>query len=147
MTKGRWSVGIILVLAASLLFGPLDGRAAAAGDGDAFPAFWQDFGAAALQGDNDRLAPMIAVPFIVEDTTDAQTRLDEVAAVLELMPALLEQDVGLSAEPESMRHYIERQGEATDAMLEPGGERARIGQFLFERTGDRWMFVGAYLEQ
>jgi hypothetical protein len=145
MAKGRWSIGIILVLAASL-FLCLDGRTAAAGD-DAFPAFWQAFRAAALAGDNDALSPMIAVPFIVEDTTDAQTRLDEVAAVLDLMPALLEQDVGLSAEPESMRDYIERQGEATDAMLEPGGEQARIGQFLFERTGGHWMFAGAYLEQ
>lgn len=147
MAARRWSIRIALIVVTSLLFCAFADRPATAATSDEFLAFWHAFRSAALQGDRQALSRMIALPFTVEDTTDEETQLDAVDAVLALMPALLEQDAGMSAEPESMRHYIERQTEATDAMLEPAGARARVGQFVFALVDGHWRLVTAYLER
>ena len=144
--KVDWRRWVVVSLAMILVLDDAAGCHALADNGPAFRDFWKAFRSAALHGDMKALSPMIAIPFIVEDSLDTQKRLDEVSAVLELMPSLLDQDVGLSAEPESMRRYIERLREPSGTIPGSVEGRVRIGQFLFRRIGGRWMFVGAYLE-
>lgn len=141
--RRRW---VAVSLAMILALDDAAGWHALASNGPVFKDFWKAFRSAALRGDMKALSSMIAVPFVVEDSLDTRKRLDDVSAVLELMPSLLDQDVGLSAEPESMRRYIERLQEPNGMIPGSVEGRVRIGQFQFRRIGGRWMFVSAYLE-
>jgi len=121
-------------------------KSADATDLVSFRAFWAEFRAAALSDDFDRLTEMTALPLVVEDALDTETTVDDPAAVADLLPDLLEQDAGLSAEPESMRAYVRDHAEAVPSDLDPDGQSARVGQFVFEFRDGRWLLTRAYLE-
>lgn len=135
-------VRLLVVLSAAILAS----MGHASGDDD-FAAFWMEFRGAVLAANQAKLKEMTALPFTVEDSLDATTRIDEADAVAALWPALLAQDVGLSAEPESMQHYVERHEAPADGDVDAGGDTARVGQFQFSRIDGHWKFTRAYLEQ
>lgn len=54
------------------------------------------------------------------------------------------QDTGLKKEPEPMRDLIQR----TELKpVEKQKDMERIGNFVFQRVNNRWLFVMAYLDE
>ena len=113
-----------------------------------FGKFWADFRAAALANDLDRVVAMTQIPFRTKGLLDEDPEgIYDAAGFRKLWPDLLEQDPGLSPEPETMARFIERKRELGTQDLEPGGSRARVGQFVFEKVGAKWLFTQAYVEE
>jgi hypothetical protein len=120
-----------------------------------FRAFWAAFRGAALAGDTVRVARLTRFPFRTRGTSDGDP-VRQVArarfAALFVGP-LLDSDPGLAAAPETMRALIERTSVPDDRAVDPGGLRARVGDFVFERQRrsarsavERWRFVMAYVD-
>jgi hypothetical protein len=107
-----------------------------------FETFWMEFRTAALARDAARIVPLTRFPFETKGVLDDAAKQNDETAFRALFPRLLEQDVGLSAEPESMLNYMQRNAKVT-----AGEDRVRVGQFVFEKVQNRWMFVSAYLEE
>jgi hypothetical protein len=61
-----------------------------------------------------------------------------------LLARLMEQDPGLSAQPETMRALFDRT--QTLGAFELSPEQARVGAFEFARTPAGWRWVYAYTE-
>ena len=75
---------------------------------------------------------------------DDRVRTYDRSAFLALLPGLLQQDAGQSADRVPMRRYIENLAQPPPNAVGPDGLSARVGCFQFEWTGDRWLFVRAY---
>lgn len=109
---------------------------------NAFPKYWSEFRAAAIRKDVDKIASMTKLPFTTKGTLDSsKVGTHDAASFRKVFPKLLDQDVGLSAEPESMLHYIQRRSE-----IPAKGEQVRVGQFVFAQVKGEWKFVSAYMD-
>ena len=108
-----------------------------------FVDFWQDFRSAALENDVARVLSMTQLPFVTQGALDSDPSTAHDADSFRLIfPKLLQQDVGLSAQPEPMLEYLRR---STAPSVE--GEQASVGQFRFAKIKGRWRLVSAYLEE
>ncbi|MBZ5617607.1 MAG: hypothetical protein LAQ69_02560 [Acidobacteriia bacterium] len=56
---------------------------------------------------------------------------------------LLDQDSGMSAEPEKMRVYIAKK---TVVQAQPPDGPVRVANFVFKKIGGKWLFAFAYVE-
>lgn len=114
-----------------------------AGGATTFQTFWSEFRTAALSKDAGRVAALTQFPFKTKGTLDSgPVRTYDAEAFRALLPKLLETDSGLSAEPETMLRYIEKKTTAS-----ADGDSARVGSFRFEKTGGKWRFTQAYVEE
>jgi len=110
-----------------------------------FPAFWSQFREAALAGNGNRVAELTQFPFRTRGPTDSDpTVTHDRAAFDTVFQTLLGQDPGLRPEPETMRSLIDRTATVTSDQLGDGGQTARIGLFVFQKVGNRWLFTMAY---
>lgn len=115
---------------------------------DGFRKFWSDFRQATLAGDKGKVASLASFPFKTRGPLDSDpVKTYERAEFLTIFEKLLAQDPGLSREPETMRHFIERTAIVEERMLGNGGRAAKVGAFTFERLGGRWRFTQAYVEE
>ena len=136
---------VVLPLAVSV---SCAGQPSSAGSTAELQKFWTEFRAAALEGNMDKVASLTQFPFTVRGVLDSDPvqALDH-AAFLPMFAKLLAQDPGLKAEPETMRDLIERTKALSDKALGDGGRTARLGTFVFARTGGQWRFTRAYVEE
>lgn len=137
MPKPRFALAVCVQLLAA--------GCAARGPAHEFPVFWREFREAALAGDVDRLAAMTRFPLEVRGPDDAdpvQRRGRE--AFAGTVARVMQQDAGEQPRPETVRQFFERTREVPP---QPDGARgtARVGDFVFERTGGRWRLVRIYL--
>ncbi len=118
--------------------------------------FWNTFRTAALANDRAALLAITRFPFTTRGATDADPAVShDQAAFEQLLPSILEQDSGLSAEPQTVRQYIERHPElptiATGAgqsmPVTANATQFSAGPLSFAKVGDRWYWVSAYLEE
>jgi hypothetical protein len=113
-----------------------------------FPAFWKEFRGAMLANDVDRLATMTRFPLDVRGDDDAdpvvRSERDQFHAMLSRIAA---QDAGMRAEPETVRQFIERTHTVGPTNVAPDGRAARVGDFVFEQSGDTWLLVRVYARQ
>lgn len=137
---------LLLLLVYGSALAPLPAEAAAVPAGD-FAKFWDDFRSAVLQGRAAQTAALTHFPFKTRGTMDD----DPVVAhdrpwFLRSYKNLLAVDPGLSDGPWTMRKLIEQTtgAVANDAV---SGNRARIGDFLFEKINGRWWFTFAYFDE
>lgn len=115
---------------------------------EGFQKFWSGFRQGVLAGDKDKVASLAAFPFKTRGILDSDpVKAYDRASFLRLFDQLLDQDPGLSREPETMRRLIERTTTVTDKVLGTGGQTARVGVFTFQRMNGRWRFTMAYLEE
>jgi hypothetical protein len=118
--------------------------------------FWQGFRAAALANDPAALRSITRFPFTTRGTVDADAVVThDLAGFEQLLPRIFEQDVGLSAEPQTVRQYIERHPELPTIATGAGqfkpvpadATRFSAGPLDFEKADNRWYWVSAYLEE
>jgi hypothetical protein len=106
--------------------------------------FWGDFRAAVLANDAQKVAALTRFPFKTRGTLDADpVETHDRAWFLDALDRLLAQDPGLSMQPDTMRALIERT-RALSAESAGGRSAARLGDFVFEKTGEKWLFTLAY---
>ena len=113
-----------------------------------FSTFWNAFRTAALADMVDQVASMTRFPLEVrgpDDTDPVVTRTQDSFAGL--LVHVMSQDSGVRAEAETVRQFLERTHDLAEPHLEPDGRAARVGDFVFERVGDRWMLVRVYLAE
>ena len=116
--------------------------------GEDFQGFWSGFRAAALAGDQQKVAAMTQFPFKTRGVMDSDPVVShDRAGFLKLWDKLLEQDPGLKPEPETMRQFIQRKTQIVAADLGRTGSTARIASFVFQKVNDRWLFTMAYVEE
>ena len=117
--------------------------------------FWSSFRVAALAEDRAALKEIARFPFVTRGTTDDDSNIShDEAAFAELLPRILSQDTGLSSGGETVRQYIERHpelppiaiGGGQSASVEANATQFAAGPLNFEKTGNRWYWVSAYLE-
>ncbi len=117
--------------------------------------FWSSFRVAALAEDGAALKGIARFPFLTRGTTDDESSIShDEPAFAELLPKILAQDTGLSSEGETVRQYIERHpelppiatGGGQSAPVEVNATQFTAGPLSFEKIGDRWYWVSAYLE-
>jgi len=110
-----------------------------------FAGFWADFRAAALANDAAGVASLTRFPFMTRGPLDRDPlKRHDAAAFGILLRQLLNQDPGLTREPQTMTDLIRRKETASAADVQ--GNRARVGQFIFEKIDGTWMFTQAYIE-
>ena len=115
---------------------------------ESFPAFWSQFRDATLAGDLKRVAQLTQFPFRTRGPSDSDPTVTHARAAFDsVFQKLLRQDPGLSPEPETMRSLIDRTATVTSDQLGDGGQTARIGLFLFQKVGTRWLFAMAYKDE
>ena len=117
--------------------------------------FWSEFRVAALAGDSAGLKTIARFPFVTRGTTDDDPAVShDAAAFAELLPKILAEDTGLSKDGETVREFVERHAELP-AIPAGGGQSAPVdanatqfsaGPLNFEKIGNRWYWVSAYLE-
>ena len=140
MLTGRVPMFVLLAVVVA-------GCSAASAPAEDFPTFWSAFRAAALADKVDQLASLARFPVEVRgpnDTDPVVTQGRE--AFAETFTQVLKQDSGARPEPESVRQFLERTPEVGQGDVEPDGRAARVGDFVFERIGDRWLLVRVYLD-
>ena len=64
-----------------------------------------------------------------------------------VLAQVMNQDSGVRADGETVRQYLQRTDDIGEANVEADGRAARVGDFVFERVGDRWMLVRVYLAE
>jgi hypothetical protein len=117
--------------------------------------FWSEFRAAAIAADSAALQKLARFPFVTRGATDDDPSIShDEAAFAELLPKILAQDTGLSKEGETVRQYLDSHPELP-AIATGAGQSVPMGadatQFVagplsFEKIGNRWLWVSAYLE-
>jgi hypothetical protein len=115
---------------------------------ETFQKFWSEFRDAVLAENKTLVASMTKFPFTTRGTLDSDPvkTLDR-ASFLDSFTQLLDQDPGLSRQPDTMRRLIERTQSVSSKHLGDGDQTARVGQFVFRRTGEQWLFTLAYIEE
>jgi len=118
--------------------------------------FWSEFRVAALADDRAALQKLARFPFVTRGTTDDDSSIshDEVAFA-ELVAKVFAQDTGLSKGGETVRAYLERHtelppiavGGGQSVPVEANAAQFSAGPLNFEKIGDRWYWVSAYLEE
>ncbi|HEU5137664.1 MAG TPA: hypothetical protein VFU13_21150 [Steroidobacteraceae bacterium] len=117
--------------------------------------FWSGFRVAALADDRASLQDIARFPFVTRGTTDDDANIShDEAAFAGLIPKIFAQDTGLSSEGETVRQYIERHpelppiatGGGQSVPVEQGATQFAAGPLNFEKVGNRWYWVSAYLE-
>jgi hypothetical protein len=111
-----------------------------------FQTFWTGFREAVLRGDKAAVESMTQFPFKTRGILDSDpVKTYDQASFDGIYEKLLAQDTGLSPEPETMRHLIERTKAGKGSG--DGDEMARVGNFVFQKIADRWCFTQAYMEE
>lgn len=115
---------------------------------ESFKKFWSEFREAVLAGDTDKIASMARFPFMTRGILDSDPiKTHDRISFLSIIDHLLDQDPGLSREPETMRSLIERTKIVTSKHLGNGGKTARVGVFVFQKIERNWQFTQAYIEE
>ena len=115
---------------------------------EVFQKFWSEFREAALAGNKEKIASLTEFPFETRGQLDeSRVMKHDRASFLSILDKLLDQDTGLSPEPEPMRRLIGRMTRMTAKELGDDGQTARVGGFVFQRIKDRWVFTMAYVEE
>jgi hypothetical protein len=110
-----------------------------------FQSFWTEFRAAVKADDKEKIASLTAFPFKTRGTLDSDpVRKHTKASFLKILDKLLDDDPGLSPKEDKMRSFIERKAEIESKDL--NGDRAQIGNFVFEKAQGKWAFTFAYLD-
>jgi membrane-bound lytic murein transglycosylase B len=118
--------------------------------------FWAKFRTAALAGNNAALQEIALIPFTTRGTTDGDpAATHDAAAFAALVPKILAQDTGLSAQPETVLQYIERHAELPTIATGGGQSKPvpadatefRAGPLVFAKIQQRWYWQSAYLEE
>jgi hypothetical protein len=113
-----------------------------------FSTFWSAFRTAVLGDNVDQVASMTRFPLEVRGPDDADPIVKEGRdAFGRVLAQVMNQDSGVRAEGETVRQYLQRTNDIGEANVEPDGHAARVGDFVFERVGDRWMLVRVYLAE
>jgi hypothetical protein len=118
--------------------------------------FWSEFRVAVLANDSAALQKVARFPFVTRGATDDEPNVShDEAAFAGLLPKILAQDTGLTKEGETVRGYIERHPELP-AIVSGGGQSVpveadaaqfAVGPLNFAKTGNRWYWVSAYVEE
>lgn len=110
-----------------------------------FAGFWADFRAAVLANDAAAVAALTRFPFTTRGPLDRDpVQRHDAAAFGRLLQRLLNQDPGLTREPQTMTDLIRRTANVSAGNVQ--GNQARVGQFVFEKVDGTWMFTQAYIE-
>ena len=111
---------------------------------DTFAGFWSQFRRAVAEKDNNKLASLAAFPFQTRGVNDSDpVENHDKAWFTRNIDRLLDQDSGLSAEPENMRAYI---GKKTVVLAQPPEGPVRVANFVFKKIGGKWLFAFSYVE-
>ena len=118
--------------------------------------FWAKYRAAVLAGDGAALQEIVRFPFVTRGATDDDPSIPhDAAAFAGLLPKILAQDTGLTKDGETVRDYIERHpelppistGGGQSVPVEADAVQFVAGPLSFEKIGNRWYWVSAYLEE
>jgi hypothetical protein len=113
-----------------------------------FSTFWSTFRTATLGDNVDQVASMTRFPLEVRGPDDADPIVNEGRDSFDgVLAQVMNQDSGVLAEGETVRQYVQRTDDIGERNVEPDGHAARVGDFVFERVGDRWMLVRVYLAE
>lgn len=100
-----------------------------------------------LAGEPERVASLTRFPFQTRGSLDdSAVETHDRATFLQYLDRWLEQDSGLGSEPQTMRDLVERTRSVTSMPADEGQETARVGSFVFQRSGGTWWFTLAYVE-
>jgi hypothetical protein len=110
-----------------------------------FPVFWNGFRGALISGDYGLLASVTEFPLEVRGDTDADPRVQRDRSQFdETIRAILTQDSGMRPQEETVREFLQRAAAPGPRAVEPDGDAARMGDFVFERKQHRWLLVRVY---
>jgi hypothetical protein len=111
-----------------------------------FRTFWDAFRNAVLHDDSARAADLTKFPLEVRGETDDEPPThvgrEQFDATLH---KLLMQDSGARPEGETVGRFLAREDAVDSSSLEPDGNAARVGDFVFERGPKGWQLVRVYL--
>ncbi len=118
--------------------------------------FWTDFRAAVAANNPAAMQAMARFPFVTRGVSDGDPEVphDEVAFAA-LLPKILAQDTGLGAQPETVSAFVARHADLPPIAV-GGGQFTPVpadathfsaGPLDFEKSGERWRWVSAYLEE
>jgi hypothetical protein len=146
----RWSHAGILLLVMALSFipaMPVGGEEASTVPQD-FHDFWNHFRNSVLDGNKEQVAALTLFPFKTRGMLDSDPiRLHDRSSFKGLFEKLVTQDTGLRKEPEPMRDLIQRTDFINATRAKNTTSTERVGNFVFERVNNRWLFVMAYLDE
>lgn len=115
---------------------------------DEFATFWTGFRTAVLAGERDRIASMTEFPFRTRGPLDSDpVRTHDRAGFPRLLDRLLAQDPGTARETSTMRRLIQDKTAITERDVNSMGNQARVGNFVFRKVGEHWVFTLAYLDE
>src|SRR5687767_1097648 len=118
-------------------------------------AFWSRFRNAVLSEDRPALLSMTRFPFKTRGVTDEDPVVEnDQAAFWPIYARVLAQDTGYGA-GETERQHIKRNIELPPIAMGGGqfvpvsedAAEFRVGALQFEKSGDRWFWVFAYLDE
>lgn len=118
--------------------------------------FWVGFRSAVATNDSAALTGMARFPFVTRGVSDDDPKVphDE-AAFAALLPKILAQDTGLGAQPETVSAFVARHADPPPIAV-GGGQFAPVpddatqfsaGPLEFEKSGEKWLWASAYLEE
>jgi hypothetical protein len=118
-------------------------------------AFWSRFRTAVLSDDRAALQSMVRFPFKTRGVSDDDPVVShDQAAFWDIYARVLAQDTGYG-QGQTERQHIESNAQLPsealgDGKTEPVKDDAtqfRVGALEFEKSGDKWYWVSAYLEE
>jgi hypothetical protein len=139
----------LLRIVAFAVFSLLSATQVRAQPDPSFAPFWSSFRQAVSANDTRALASFTRFPLAVHGQTDSEPvrRVDD-ARFRAAIAGWLEQDTGMSRQPEPMRALILRTDPAAAARSRGASDRAvRVGSFFFERGPAGWRLTRIYEER
>ncbi len=114
-----------------------------AASAEQFQSFWPRFREAIVREDKTALAAMTRFPFETRGALDESptSHWDRTRFLAEI-EALLRQDAGMSAKPETLRAFVGR----TVSPADDDDASARVGGLVFQRLDEEWRWTGAYVD-
>jgi hypothetical protein len=110
-----------------------------------FLAFWEGFKDAVLNNDMDTVIELTEFPFKTRGVLDDDPEIEYTPDQFKLAwDRLLTIDPKTAELPTSMREIVLSFDQWNDQEILAGS--VRIGDFLFHKTGGRWLFYFAYME-
>lgn len=111
-----------------------------------FQEFWSDFRSAVLADDKNKILSMTKFPFKTRGVSDDDPVVShDKASFIRILPRLLDQDTGISVEPETMRDLIKRTIKVPKDKVNNDAWH-RIGDICFENEKGIWSFTFAYFD-
>ena len=114
-----------------------------------FQKFWSEFRTAVLAKDKAKVVSMTQFPLTTRGTRDSDPVIaHNKESFTKIWDKLLVQDPGLSPEPDTMQHMIEKKTTITskDVTMSGNAQSARVGNFVFRKVKDKWFLTHAYHE-